>query len=98
MIHFASKTADGKSDYFGYCIRERRNVLEVFSDFGLTNEVPLDYLIQGIGKQKPREFSISSAYNSSSIDLTIAITQFETKFKRKITGVCSAWLLDSLKD
>lgn len=73
-------------------------MLEVFSDFGLTNEVPLGYLIQGIGKQRPREFSISSTYNALAIDLTIAITQFETKFKRKITGVCSAWLLDSLKD
>ena len=98
LMHFASKTSDGKSDYFGYCIRERRNVLEVFSDFGLSNEVPLGYLIQGIGKQKPREFSISSAYNASVIDLTVAITQFETKFKRKITGVCSTWLLNSLKD
>lgn len=73
-MHFASKTADGKSDYFGYCIRERRNIVEVFADFGVTNEVPLAYLIQGIGRQKPREFSISSAYNGKDCELTIAIT------------------------
>ena len=44
-MHFASKDADGKSDYFGFCIRERRNVLEVFADFGITNEIPLGYLV-----------------------------------------------------
>lgn len=50
MQHFASKTADGKSDYFSFCIREKRNILEVFADFGVTKQVPLAYLIQGIGR------------------------------------------------
>ena len=94
LIHFASKTADGKSDYFGYCVRERRDVLTVFKDFGVTNQIPLAYLIQGIGRQRPREFSISSAYSTDGedqvkVDLTMAVTEYETKFKRKITGVCS---------
>jgi sulfite reductase alpha subunit-like flavoprotein len=63
MLHYASKTADGKSDYFSYCVREKRNIAEVFTDFWVTNQIPLSYLIQGIGRQKPREFSISSAFN-----------------------------------
>ena len=62
LIHFASKTADGKSEYFGFCVREKRDVYTVFKDFGVTNQIPLAYLVQGIGRQKPREFSISSAY------------------------------------
>ena len=97
LLHFASKTADGKSDYYGYCVRERRDILTVFKDFGITNEVPLAYLIQGAGRQRPREFSISSSYNQAAdgqavVDLTMLVTQFETKLKRQITGVCSGWL------
>ena len=64
LIHFASKTAEGKSDYFSYCVREKRDILTVFKDFGLTNHIPIEYLIQGIGRQRPREFSISSAYST----------------------------------
>lgn len=70
-------------------------MLEVFKDFGITTQVPLEYLIQGIGPQRPREFSISSAYDGKQIDLTVAITEFQTKFKRQITGVCSGWLAAS---
>ena len=62
LVHFASKTADGKSEYFGYCVREKRDINTVFVDFDITNQIPLAYLIQGIGRQRPREFSISSAY------------------------------------
>jgi hypothetical protein len=46
LLYFASKTAEGKSDYFGYCVRERRSVLEVFKDFGISkNTVSISYLI-----------------------------------------------------
>lgn len=97
LLHFASKTADGKSEYFGYCVRERRDVLTVFKDFGITNEVPLAYLIQGIGRQRPREYSISSSYRTDArgqavVDLTMLVTEYETKFKRQVSGVCSGWL------
>ena len=68
----------------------------MFTDFGVTNHVPLEYMIQGIGRQRPREFSISSPYGgvggSGEIDLTVAITEYETQFKRQITGVCSGFL------
>ena len=45
LLHFASKTAEGKSDYFSYAVRERRSILEIFKDFGVTTEVPLAYMI-----------------------------------------------------
>ena len=62
--------------------------------------MPLEYLIQGIGRQRPREFSISSAPRIDEsgqerllvTDLTMAVLEFETKFGRQITGVCSGWL------
>jgi sulfite reductase alpha subunit-like flavoprotein len=73
-------------------MREKRNVLEVFADFGITSQVPLAYLIQGIGRQKPREFSISSANNGEFCDLTMAVVKYETRLKRQISGVCSGWL------
>ena len=50
LIHFASKTAEGKSEYFAYSVRERRSCLELFKDFEISNQVPLEYLIQGIGR------------------------------------------------
>jgi len=33
LIHFASKTTEGKSEYFSYCKREHRNIFEVMRDF-----------------------------------------------------------------
>ncbi len=51
----------------------------------------MPYLIQGVGRQKQREFSISSAPGQPTVDLTVAITEYETLFKRKIVGVCSRW-------
>ena len=103
LVHFASKTADGKSEYFGYCVREKRDVYTVLKDFGVSNEVPLAHLVQGIGRQRPREFSISSAYATDqqdriNVDLTMAVTQYETHFKRQITGVCSGFLANSNAD
>ena len=50
LVHFASKTADGKSEYFGFCVREKRDVFTVFKDFGITSQIPLAYLVQGIGR------------------------------------------------
>ena len=45
LLHFASKTADGKSEYFSYSVREKRSCLELFKDFEITTQVPLDYLV-----------------------------------------------------
>ena len=45
LIEYSSKTAEGKSEYFRYCQREKRNVFEVFKDFGVTDHIPIEYLI-----------------------------------------------------
>ena len=36
LVHFASKTAEAKSDYFSYCVRERRSCFELFKDFEIS--------------------------------------------------------------
>jgi len=45
-MEFSSKTAEGKSEYYRYIVREKRNVAEIMFDFKMTNgELPLPYLI-----------------------------------------------------
>ena len=63
-------------------------------DFHVTSAFPLAYLIQLAGRQKPREFSISSYHDKhpTEIHLTMAVTDYTTTFKRHKVGVCSYWL------
>lgn len=81
-------------------MRERRTIFEVMHDFsGAGNDfeafkLPLAYLIQLAGRQKPREFSISSSHGlyPGEVHITMAVTAYQTKFKRAKQGVCSTWL------
>eukprot|EP00356_Strombidium_inclinatum_P012257 CAMPEP_0170501692 /NCGR_PEP_ID=MMETSP0208-20121228/39111_1 /TAXON_ID=197538 /ORGANISM="Strombidium inclinatum, Strain S3" /LENGTH=110 /DNA_ID=CAMNT_0010780367 /DNA_START=829 /DNA_END=1161 /DNA_ORIENTATION=- len=86
LKEFSSNSIEGKSEYHRYCVKEKRTALEVLSDFqpsGLWS-LPLAFLIQLCGIQKPREFSISSsmAKNHNQLDLTMAVTEYETQLKR----------------
>jgi len=81
LLHFASRTADGKSEYFSYCQRERRNILEVMKDFKVS-AMPLGYFIQCVGRQREREYSISSFGIESAVEITMAVTEYKTKFGR----------------
>ena len=47
LKEFASKTVDGKSEYYRYSVKEKRTVLEVLYDFypGVKINLPLEYLI-----------------------------------------------------
>jgi sulfite reductase alpha subunit-like flavoprotein len=95
LEEFCSKTVDGKSEYYRYCIRERRTVIEALFDFQPTRiTLPLAYLIQLCGRQRPREFSISSAMSKhpGQAHVTMAVTEYTTKFKREKKGICSYWL------
>lgn len=57
-------------------------------------KLPLAHLLQLCGKQKPREFSISSAWSEhpGEAHLTMAVTEYKTPFKREKKGLCSHWL------
>jgi sulfite reductase alpha subunit-like flavoprotein len=99
LREFAAKSAEGKSEYYRYAVRERRTVLEVLNDFQQTGfQLPIEYLIQLCGKQKPREFSISSSLSAhpDEAHLTMAVTEYQTPFKRDKKGVCSHWLRGQL--
>ena len=61
LEEMCSKTKDGIENYYEYCVRERRNIYEILFDFQSVS-IPLEYFLEGIGLQKPREFSISSSY------------------------------------
>jgi sulfite reductase alpha subunit-like flavoprotein len=62
-------------------------------DFQISPEkVRLDYFLQIVGRQRVREYSISSFQPGKSVDLTMAVTEYKTKFERQITGVCSGYL------
>ena len=52
----------------------------------------MGYFIQIVGRQRVREYSISCFKPNSEVDLTMAVTEYKTKFNREITGVCSGWL------
>lgn len=70
-------------------MREKRTIIEVMHDFyggGIEPvKLPLPYLISLAGRQKPREFSISSSYHKATneVHMTMAVTEYLTKFKRK---------------
>ena len=92
----------GLSEYQRYTIKERRTVLEVLNDFFPGNQkadIPLNYLIQLIGKQKTKEYSISSGHSDKNqVDLTMAVVEYTTQYKRSKEGVCTGWLREMHND
>ena len=90
----SSKTTEGKNEYYRYWHREKRTHAEILYDFSTSN-IPFEYLIQLIGVQKLREFSISSSQlvYPNSLHLTIGILKYKTiGHKRQKEGICSSYL------
>ncbi|KAJ1458337.1 hypothetical protein M885DRAFT_582256 [Pelagophyceae sp. CCMP2097] len=79
----------GAALFEDYVRSERRSLLDVLEDFGDVAP-PLDELFDEFEDLRPRLFSIASAPSETGLlDLCVARVQFETKYKRKITGLCS---------
>mgnify|MGYP000879381483 CR=1 FL=1 len=55
-----SNSNDGKLEYYEYCAKPKRTVYEVLFDFPSV-KIPLDYLIECVGPQRYREYSISTS-------------------------------------
>ena len=60
LREFGDNSSDGKIEYNNYCFKEKRNVYEILFDFGTVN-LPLNYLLEAVSLQKPREYSISTS-------------------------------------
>lgn len=57
-------------------------------------QMPFEWLVQLVPPLKTRAFSISSSHSvhPNQVHLTINVVSWTTPFKRKRTGLCSAWL------
>ncbi|CAK4741231.1 hypothetical protein LEN26_018235 [Aphanomyces euteiches] len=76
-----------------YCTRERRTYIEVLQDFP-SCRVPLEFLVEMIPRLAPRAYSISSSssLHKGQVQLTIALVNYRTPYKRQKKGVCSSWI------
>lgn len=84
---------EGRDDLYQYNQKERRSVLEVLEDFPSV-QMPFEWLVQLVPPLKTRAFSISSSpsAHSNQVHLTVSVVSWITPFKRKRSGLCSAWL------
>ncbi|CAL5324842.1 unnamed protein product [Camellia sinensis] len=91
LQYFASP--EGRDDLYQYNQKEGRTVLEVLEDFPSV-QMPFEWLVQLVPPLKTRAFSISSSQSAhpNQVHLTVSVVSWTTPFKRKRTGLCSAWL------
>ncbi|KAJ0405292.1 hypothetical protein ATCC90586_007331 [Pythium insidiosum] len=84
---------EGVDLLYDYCIREKKTYVEVLLDFPSVR-VPLEILVQIIPRLQPRAYSISSSSLAfpGQVHLTVAIVNFLTPYKRRRTGVASAYI------
>ena len=104
LQEFAS--TEGQEEVYEYCIKPRRNILEVFADFPNTvKNIKFEYLFDLIPPIKPRSFSIASAPGAhpNEISLIVGVVQYKTSMRKERRGLCSNYLAalepaDSLND
>lgn len=87
--------AEGTDLYFDYCIRERKNYIEILEEFpSIRSSISLDLLIDLIPIIIPRQYSIASSplLSHHSIEICVAIMQRRTPYGRKRVGLCSGYL------
>ncbi|XP_020553587.1 NADPH-dependent diflavin oxidoreductase 1 isoform X3 [Sesamum indicum] len=91
LQYFASP--EGRDDLYQYNQKERRTVLEVLEDFPSV-QMPFEWLVQLVPPLKTRAYSISSSHSAhpNQVHLTVSVVSWTTPYKRKRTGLCSAWL------
>jgi sulfite reductase alpha subunit-like flavoprotein len=76
-------SALGTDLYFDYCIKEKRNYLDVLQEFRSVQPT-LSALIACIPLIAPRQYSIASSalVNNNQIDLCVAIVKYQTPYRR----------------
>lgn len=76
---------------YDYANRPRRSILEVIQEF-FSLHIPVEYILDVFPLIKPRLFSVSSAIDPHSIELTVAIVEYKTIIRRLRRGLCTHWI------
>ena len=86
---------EGQEEYYNYCTRPKRSILEVLADFPHTNKrIPFEYLFDLIPAIKPRDYSIASSMVAypGKLQILVAVVNYKTVLKRPRLGLCTNWL------
>lgn len=90
-------------EYYDYCTRPRRSILEVLSDFHSV-KLPWRYVLSVFPRIRGRQFSIASGghlkhginsqtgQEETSIDLLIAMVKYRTVLRKIREGLCSRYV------
>jgi sulfite reductase alpha subunit-like flavoprotein len=91
LLEIAS--AAGTDLYYDYCIKEKRNYVEVMEDFKSARP-PLDRLLELLPLIQPRHYSIANSGRvcPGEIDLCVAVATSKTPYGRRKVGLCSGFL------
>ena len=86
-------SGEGTDLYWDYCVRERRNYVEILEDFKSVRP-PLEKLLEHIPLVRPRHYSIASSPSEQGdcIDLCVAVVKRRTPYRRDVMGLCSGFL------
>eukprot|EP00760_Papus_ankaliazontas_P036518 PhM_4_TR8335/c0_g1_i1/m.22633 len=88
-------SVQGTGEFTTYCVRERRNIVEVLDDFPTTRP-PLDVVVSFVRPARVRWFSISSAPGqyqpAGAFSLTVGVVEYKTPYGRTRRGLASSFL------
>lgn len=86
-------SAEGTDLYYDYCIKEKRNYVEVLEDFK-TARPSLSKLLEILPIVQPRHYSIANSglIEHDEIHLCVAVASTKTPYGRERTGLCSGYL------
>lgn len=79
-------------ELYNYANRPRRLILETLLEFQNNLRIPIEHVFEIFPKIKPRLFSIASNPSPDSVELVIAIVEYQTIIKRIRKGLCTSWL------
>lgn len=84
-------SSDGIGEYARYVTGEARGVSKVLWDFDSAWALPFEWLVQGIGEIRPREYSIAGQYEGI-LELLVAETSYLTITDNTVAGLCSSYI------
>ena len=86
-------SAEGTDLYYDYCVREKRNYIEVLEDFKSARPC-LAKLLELLPRLQPRHYSIANSgmICQDEVHLCVAVATSKTPYGRIRAGVCSSHL------